>query len=123
VKFSEDKFFFSDANFFRFFSFKLLYGNKEQVLENPFSVVISEQAASKYFGKEDPIGQTIRYNNSYDFIITGVAASPPSNSSIEFEFIASLSSLVAMQTREGGPGMEETSFLTYFLLRNPSDVS
>ena len=73
LKFAENKFLFADSNFFSFFSFRLLTGEKSQVLKNPFSVVLSQSAATKYFGKENPIGKTIRYNNTHDFVVTGMS--------------------------------------------------
>src|SRR5688572_31740804 len=123
LKFAESKFFFTDPNFFTFFSFKLQQGNEERVLQNPFSVVISQNTAKKYFGDEDPVGKTIRYNNTYDFIITGVAGKIPSNSSIEFDFVTSISSLTSMAAKENGKAMEEDNFSTYFLLKQPTDIS
>src|SRR5215217_7068960 len=97
LKFTENKFLFTDSNFFDFFSFHLLAGNKAQVLQHPFSVVLSQNAATKYFGNENPIGNTIRYNNAYDFVVTGVAEETPSNSSISYDFIAPISSLLSMR--------------------------
>ena len=123
LKFAENKFFFADANFFSFFSFKLQRGNKDQVLQNPFSVVISQNIAKKYFGEKDPVGKTIRYNNIYDFIVTGVAGKIPSNSSIEFDFITSISSLYSIAAKDSGQAMEENNFSTYFLLKQPADIS
>ena len=123
LKFAENKFFFADANFFTFFSFKLQRGNKDQVLQNPFSVVISQNIAKKYFGEKDPVGKTIRYNNTYDFIVTGVAGKIPSNSSIEFDFITSISSLYSIAAKDSGQAMEENNFSTYFLLKQPADIS
>ena len=122
LKFAENKFFFTDPNFFTFFSFKLQQGNKEQVLQNPFSVVISQNTAKKYFRDEDPVGKTIRYNNTYDFIITGVADKIPSNSSIEFDFVTSVSSLASITAKEDGKAIEENDFLTYFFLKQPADI-
>src|SRR5215218_2746591 len=58
LKFAENNFLFADSNFFDFFSFRLLAGSKAQVLQQPFSVVLSQNAATKYFGKENPIGKT-----------------------------------------------------------------
>ena len=72
LKFAEEQFYFTDSNFFNFFSFKLLSGNKEKVLQNSFSVVVSQKAAQKYFGNENPIGKIIRLNNKHDLIITGM---------------------------------------------------
>jgi putative ABC transport system permease protein len=85
-------------------------------LQNPFSVVISQNIAKKYFRDEDPVGKTIRYNNSYDFVITGVAGKIPSNSSIEFDFVTSISSLASIAAKENGKAIEE-NFLNLFLLK------
>jgi putative ABC transport system permease protein len=117
VKFTENKFLFADSNFFDFFSFRLQAGNKEQVLQHPFSVVLSPSAAIKYFGKENPIGKTIRYNHAYDFMVTGVAEETPSNSSIVYDFIAPVSSLLSMKEQRDLVQNEEPVFSTYFLVQ------
>lgn len=120
LKFTENGFLFADSNFFNFFSFRLLAGNKVQVLQNPFSVVLSQTAATRYFGNKNPIGNTIRYNNAYDFVVTGVAEDPPSNSSIAYDFIAPVSSLLSMSDQEDLVHNEAPAFSTYFLLSHPS---
>jgi putative ABC transport system permease protein len=122
AKFSEDHFYFADPNFFDFFSFKLLSGNKEKVLENPYSVVISEQAAQKYFAKQNPVGKILRFNNEYDLIVTGVAAKAPSNSTLQFDFVASLSTVVSMAAKDS-VNIEEQTFLTYFRTKEPKDIA
>lgn len=95
-RFGETHFIFSDSNFFRFFSFHLLQGHPDQVLARPFTVVITKDMAKKYFGKEDPIGKLLRYDSAYTFEVTGVVDKIPSNSSIIFDFVASLSSRAHM---------------------------
>lgn len=122
AKFSEDQFYFADANFFDFFSFKLLQGNKENLLVNPYAVVISEQAAEKYFGKQNPVGKILRFNNEYDLLVTGVAANAPSNSSLQFDFVASISSVISMAARDS-VSLEEQNFLTYFRTKQPADIT
>jgi putative ABC transport system permease protein len=123
LKFTENKFLFADRNFFDFFSFRLLAGNKAQVLQDPFSVVLSQTAATKYFGQENPIGKTIRYNNAYDFVVTGVAEVPPSNSSIDYDFIAPVSSLSSISGQRDLVQNDEHIFSTYFLLKQPASAS
>lgn len=123
LKFAENNFLFADSNFFDFFSFRLLAGSKEQVLRQPFSVVLSQNAATKYFGKENPIGKTVRYNNAYDFIVTGVAEPTPSNSSIVYDFIAPVSSLLSMTGQRDLVQHDENVFSTYFLLNKQADGS
>ncbi|HEX5025079.1 MAG TPA: ABC transporter permease [Agriterribacter sp.] len=122
-KFSEAQFLFADSNFFSFFSFKLLQGNKEQVLRNPLSVVISQHAAQKYFGGENPVGKTVRYNNEYNLLITGIAENAPSNSSIRYDFVASLSSILSIRELSNLVKNEKNDFTTYFLVRQPGQIA
>ncbi len=120
-KFSEKKFLFADSNFFNFFSFHLKKGNIESVLNRPFTMVITEQAAKKYFGDANPIGRALKYDNSYTFEITGIVEKAPSNSSIDYDFIGSLGSLTTM--KEGGninrfpDNVISGEFGTYLLLK------
>jgi len=79
-----------DPSFFKMFSFQLLQGNPATALANPFSVVISETMAKKYFSDEDPMGQVLRMNNQHDLIITGIVKDVEKNSTLQFDFIAPL---------------------------------
>ena len=123
LKFTENKFLFADSNFFNFFSFRLLAGNEAQVLQHPFSVVLSQTAATKYFGKENPIGKRIRYNNAYDFVVTGIVEETPSNSSISYDFIAPVSSLFSMNRQRDFVQNDENIFSTYFLLKQQNGAA
>ncbi|HTE25716.1 ABC transporter permease [Flavitalea sp.] len=127
LKFSEDKFLFADSNFFSFFTFKLLQGDKFQALKDPFTVVISRETAEKYFGDvQNAMGKIIRYNNTHDFTVTGVAQNAPSNSSIDYSFVAAVSSLSAIQDKKGlvaSQKIETGPFSTYFLLRDAGKAS
>ena len=119
--FYEDGLIYSDSNFFNFFSFQLLEGNKEHVLSNPFTLVITKSVAKKYFGDKDPIGkviQLVRWNGkSFKFTVTGVASDPPSNSSLQFKFVASFCSLYTKEFNYTGiDGWNQISFCTYVLL-------
>ncbi len=63
---------FTAENFFSFFSFKLVNGHKEAVLEDRNSAVISESFARAMFGREDPVGKTITISSSVSVVVTGV---------------------------------------------------
>jgi len=124
-RFAEDKFLFADSNFFSFFSFPLIQGKKQQVLQNPFTVVISKKIAEKYFGSQNPVGKIIRYNNAYNFTITGIAEKAPSNSSIDFDFVASSSSLSSITEKKSlieSQTVHAGMFATYFLLKDSKDI-
>src|SRR5690606_37211286 len=70
--FQETKFFFADSGFFNVFDFELIKGNPQKVLTEPYSVILTENTALKYFGDEDPIGKTLTINNARDYTVTGV---------------------------------------------------
>ena len=65
---------------FTMYGFTLLYGNAATAFDGPFSVVITEDKAVKYFGKKDVVGQTLTIENfpvqNMIFIITGVMKMP-----------------------------------------------
>lgn len=94
--FYEENIYWSDPNFFDFLNFPLKYGNKEDQLTNPNSLVVTEQMAEKVFGKENPIGETLRYVRNgevVNFIVTGVIFDPASNSHFQPNYIAQLEAL------------------------------
>jgi len=127
-KFPEDKLLFADAGFFNFFSFKLLAGQPAQVLAKPFSVVISQDMAKKYFGDENPVGKTltIKTDSAYTYQITGVAENCPSNSSIAYNFVASNSGFVTTKGAKDYLGNQQLgggTFDVFLLLRHLSDTT
>ena len=127
-KFSEDKLLFADPGFFNFFSFKLLSGRADDVLKTPFSVVISKDMAKKYFGTQDPVGKTliIKTDSAYTYHVTGVAENNPSNSTISFNFVVNISSLMVMKESRfylGSQFIGPGSFSTYLLLKHAADTA
>ncbi len=95
-RFIERRFFYADDTVFKVFTFPLLKGDPDTALKEPFSVVLTEETAQKYFGEEDPLDKILVYNfygNKFDFKVTGVAASIPRNSHLDFDFLASYRSL------------------------------
>ena len=121
LKFSEDKILFADPNFFEFFSFNLIKGNKGEVLANPNSIVISERTATKYFADSDPIGRPLQLFGDEIFTVTGVSADPPSNSSIGFDFILPISSMLGMEKYKEDIEQGHLNFTTLFLLDESAD--
>jgi putative ABC transport system permease protein len=120
-----NRFLFADSNFFTFFSFRLLKGQAARLLDRPFTVVLTKTAAKKYFGNADPIGKVLMLNEKYPMEVTGVADDVPSNSSIVFDMIASLSTMSALENYR--PYLQDQqlhsgSFYTWLLLRQPGDT-
>lgn len=91
--FQENQFYFADSAFFKVFTFPLIEGNPATALTKPRSVILTESSVKKYFGAEDPIGQTLLINGQNEYTVTGIAKDLPENSYLNFDFIASFSSL------------------------------
>lgn len=87
---------FADTCVFDLFSWNLLRGNPETALKEPLSVIITEEMASKYFGGEDPMGQTLTFENDYEFVITGIMESIPAQSHFNVNFMASMITMETM---------------------------
>lgn len=117
-QFDEHGFLYADSSFFKVFSFPLTEGNVKTALNEPGKVVLSENAAKKYFGDEAPLGKTLLVGTK-DYEVTGVAANAPGNSQIQFDFIASFSNLDAAKTEE----WFTANYITYFLLHDESQIA
>lgn len=89
-------FYFVDPPFTSMFQIQLLKGDRDKALVKPFSVVLSESIAKKYFGEADPLGKTLRLHGSFqthDYTVTGVMDDFPINSHLDITILASLNSL------------------------------
>lgn len=78
-----------DANFFSFFSFKMVDGKPKTALSKPGSVVLTESVARQYFGTENPIGKPLRLGDLYSLTVTGLTQDVPANSSLKYEMLVS----------------------------------
>jgi putative ABC transport system permease protein len=86
--FNEPGFRYADPDFIDMFSFPLIKGNPETVLSNPYSVILTEKTATKYFAEENPIGKILTVNNSFNVTVTGVIHNESLNSSLEFDLLS-----------------------------------
>ncbi|MBN1271660.1 MAG: ABC transporter permease [Candidatus Aminicenantes bacterium] len=77
----------ADGSIFEMFTFPLFKGDPQTALSDPFSIVLTEEMAEKYFGDRDPIGQTLKADNQYDFIVTGIIKKFPQNSHFRYDFL------------------------------------
>ena len=89
--FFEDRIVMADPSIFEVFTYPLIIGNQDVVLEQPNSVVLTESIAEKYFGKSDPIGKTISYNRAIDLTVTGIMHNIPEITHLQFDMVVSMS--------------------------------
>jgi putative ABC transport system permease protein len=127
-RFLEKKFFFADGDIFKVFTFPLVQGDPETALKEPFTVVLSPEAAIRYFGAGNPVGRVLTFTGSggkFDFKITGVLKKIPRNSHLQFDFLASYASLRAIAGDYFLTRHWDSATWTYVRLRpgaNPADI-
>lgn len=92
-KFEEKNVFYADSTFLQVFSFHLVKGNPAIAMQRSDGILITEEMARKYFGKEDPLGKTIKKDNSSNVVVTGILSSIPFNSHLQFDFIIPISAI------------------------------
>ena len=111
-----------DKNFFEVFSFPLISGLASSVFSQENSLVLSEEHAQKYFGIDNPVGQTLTLISGQDmgdFVVAGVTKQPPNNSSINFNVIIDIESANRLNLNEMWlNNWEAFGWQNYVLLQN-----
>ncbi len=110
----------ADSNFFDFFSFRVIAGDPKTALKGTNKVVITESAAKRYFGTENPIGKTIlRGSEKTNTEITAVVEDAAPNSHIQFDMILSGESWKYMKDTQ----WTSNNLYTYFKLQPGAAIS
>ncbi|MFQ5824980.1 MAG: ABC transporter permease [bacterium] len=89
-KFDESGIMYADASFFEIFTFRFIKGNPKTALQDPGSIVLTEESAVKIFGKENPLGKTLNLNSDGDLKVTGIINNVPRNSHFRFNYTVSM---------------------------------
>jgi putative ABC transport system permease protein len=117
--FNEPDIYFADENLFDVFTQKMIAGDPKKALAEPYSLVITEDIAKKYFGDEDPINKIVRINNQFDSKVTGVFKKFPANSHMHPEVLVSFSTLndnAVLGADQLRTSWSNNSFFTYLLM-------
>ncbi|MGF1587394.1 MAG: ABC transporter permease [Bacteroidales bacterium] len=115
-------FLFADSTLFDVFSFKFVKGDPAMALHLPFSLVLTESEAEKIFGKEDPVGKILRFDNRHDYTVTAIIKDEK-RSHLPVSAIGSFSSLPYVENDENHDRhlFSYMNFPTYFLLQEGSN--
>jgi putative ABC transport system permease protein len=92
-EFNEPNVLFVDSTFFHVFDYEVIKGDKATALQKPNSVLLTESAARRYFGEEDPLGKLLQIEGQQELMVTGVMPDAPRNAHFQFEFLVSFSTL------------------------------
>ena len=114
--------YWADSTFLDIFDFKLLKGDRKTVLDKPNSIVLTAEAATKLFGKEDPIGKTVicYRNDTLNMEVTGILENIPKNSHLQFD------ALMSFNTRDFNRLMQNWGgnwVITYLELDQTADIA
>ncbi|MFC1724416.1 ABC transporter permease [candidate division KSB1 bacterium] len=114
---------YTDENFFDVFTFEMAEGEGKSALQEPFTIILSEKLAKKYFGDENPIGKTINFNEKNDLTVKGIHKEVPANSHFKFDYI------ISWKTKEADPNTLKnmsswgnSSFYTYLVLSPGTNI-
>ncbi|MEN2281162.1 ABC transporter permease [Algoriphagus sp. SE2] len=113
----EKSFAYADENFFELFDFDLISGNSTQVLSEPNQIVLTKSTAERYFGNAvSSVGRVLKVDTK-DYVVSGVMEDFPSNSHIDFDFIASF------KTHRHGtaPEWSPSNYYTYVKLKESAE--
>lgn len=95
-RFAEEHYCYTEPAFFEIFNFPIVKGEKAGQLVRPNTVVLTESAASHYFGEEDPIGKILTFSTSssqQNFEVTGIIADMPVRSHLRYDFLLSYNTI------------------------------
>ena len=118
--FREERYSYADAHFFGVFD---LPATDTKAMEKPFSILLSESTASRYFGQENPVGKVLTLHDDFghiDYTVRGTYPDLPPNSHIQPDFLVSFHHLEGDLWQQYNLGTW-TAFFSYVRLQPGSD--
>jgi putative ABC transport system permease protein len=125
LRIRENNLVIADPNLFEFFNLEFVTGDADTALASPLSIVMSERAVDRYFGNEDPIGQTLNLADEADVTVTAVIKDLPDNTHMSFEIIASMAAVPLMMGADELESWGSNNYYTYVRLPegyNPANL-
>ncbi len=90
-RFKQEFVMFTDPEFLEVFDVEVLSGNGHEALRQPYQALLTQSTAEKFFGREDPLGKTFKYNTDYTVTVAGVIRDLPGNTHLPAQVLLSLS--------------------------------
>jgi putative ABC transport system permease protein len=120
-KIYDTKVLYADSTLFDIFTLPMIAGNPKTALTNPYSIVLTEHAAEKYFLNENPMGKIMSFSDSIAITVTGVIKNVPANSHLQFDVLLSRSTIWEMSNHQVEDQWFSNGLYTYLLLREGTD--
>jgi len=109
-----------DTAFLEIFDFELISGNATSALVEPYSIVITQETARKFFGSDDPMGEVLQKGED-DYEVTGVLKNIPENSHLQFDILISISTSIKKYP-EFNQNFWGSYLVTYLLMSAETDI-
>lgn len=127
--FEETDIYFADSTLLNMFTFEFVKGNPAKALTEPYTVLINEAMAVKYFGNQNPIGESLVFGGKHPFKVIGVVKNFPENSHIRFNMLVPYESMYHLENDQAAKVMRlnlSVNFIishsyTYILLKPGAD--
>ncbi|MGE5399101.1 MAG: FtsX-like permease family protein, partial [Ignavibacteriales bacterium] len=127
--FFEENILLADPDFLKIFTFNFVQGNPATVLNEPFSVCLSESTAKKYFGNKNPMGMRFYYMFKYELTVRGIYKDMPENSHFTADMIIPTSETTGNYGMGSQSGITNPNqawglsmFNVYFLLKKNANI-
>ncbi|MDX1939930.1 MAG: ABC transporter permease [Saprospiraceae bacterium] len=109
-----------DSTFLEVFDFPMLDGDHKTALDEPFSIVINQDVAKKFFGAKDPIGESLQLGDD-PYKITGIIKNVPENSHLQFEVLLSIAT-VTRENPDFNSQFGGNFLVTYLLMDSNANI-
>mgnify|MGYP001817647256 CR=1 FL=1 len=106
----------ADPNVFDFFNLEFVTGDPASALNGPLDIVLTERAAERYFGDEDPIGQTLNLMDQADVTVRAIIKDLPDNTHMAFEILGSIEAIPLMMGPNELESWGSNNYYTYVRL-------
>lgn len=115
--------YFASKEFLDVFEFPMLVGDRSTVLDDPSSIVISEELAKVLFKDEDPVGKFLKVDDTSTLQVTGIFKDIPENSSFQFDYLIPWEHRVATEqwVRDNVTNWGNYSFQVFLELNGDAD--
>jgi len=123
--YEEPQLFFAEEDVFEVFTFDMIAGDPTTALKDPFTIVITDEMAERYFGTEDPIGKSLTIKTSSqkaDMKVTGVIKPLPHNSHFHPNLLGSFKTYEAVVGDRELQSWSSNNYATYLLMTEGYDI-
>ena len=114
--FQEDSLVIADPNVFDFFNLKFISGDPASALARPSNLVLTERAAARLFGNEDPIGKSMNIMDQADLTVTAIIEDIPDNTHMRFESLVSMEVVPMIMGPDELDSWGSNNYFTYLRL-------